>query len=144
MTQSDSTVPAETDAERLARVRRTPFGRLTEDEIALLDPEGQKRVRNFLAQMAREKACPGHEAVGTGTRGPIPHPGKGGPQAMTPVDRWDAINRRYVFSKRQCGPNESVEKSPPPIRPWAEDVLVLLLLGVIAVSAVVLWVAFRG
>lgn len=48
--------------------RRTPVGLLTEDEIGLLSPEGQKYARQYLAQKAREKACPGHEAVGTGTR----------------------------------------------------------------------------
>ncbi len=58
----------ETADERLARVKRTPAGLLTEDEIGLLDEGGQAYVRRFQARKAKEAACPGHERIETATR----------------------------------------------------------------------------
>lgn len=52
----------------LEEIRRTPAGLLTEDEIKILDPEGQAYVREYQARVAKEAACPGHEAVETATR----------------------------------------------------------------------------
>lgn len=58
----------ETAEARLARVRRTPVGLLTEDEIGLLDAKGQEFARNWFERKAREAACPGHERIETATR----------------------------------------------------------------------------
>jgi hypothetical protein len=58
----------ETPEERIARVRRTPVGLLTEDEIALLDAKGQEFARRYQARVAKEAACPGHERIETATR----------------------------------------------------------------------------
>ncbi|MER8925826.1 hypothetical protein [Mesorhizobium sp. M0859] len=58
----------ETSEERIARVRRTPVGLLTEDEIGLLDPDGQIFARRYQARVAREEACPGHERISIATR----------------------------------------------------------------------------
>lgn len=58
----------ETHDERLARVRRTPVGLLTAEEISLLDPAGQAFAARYRERAAKEKACPGHERVETSTR----------------------------------------------------------------------------
>ena len=58
----------ETAEERIARGRRTPVGLLTEDEIALLDPDGQVFALRYRARVAREAACHGHERIETATR----------------------------------------------------------------------------
>ncbi|MEI9428686.1 hypothetical protein [Mesorhizobium sp. Cs1299R1N3] len=58
----------ETADERLARVKRTPVGLLTDEEISLLDPDGQAFAARYKARVAREAACPGHERVSTSTR----------------------------------------------------------------------------
>jgi len=52
----------------LEEIRRTPVLQLTDEEIALLDPESQEWARRCKAQHAREVACPGHEPEATGTR----------------------------------------------------------------------------
>ena len=52
----------------LEEIRRTPYGQLTDDEIAQLDPEGQAFARRYKARKAREAACPGHERIETATR----------------------------------------------------------------------------
>jgi len=52
----------------LAEIRRTPVLLLTEDEIAMLDAEGQAWARKCQAAKARQDACPGHERVSTSTR----------------------------------------------------------------------------
>lgn len=59
---------AETQEARLARVRRTPVGLLTEDEIGLLDADHQAFARRYQERVAREAACPGHERIETATR----------------------------------------------------------------------------
>lgn len=64
----DMLPPEETPEERIARVRRTPVGLLTEDEIVLLDPDGQIFARRYQARVAREAACPGHKRIETATR----------------------------------------------------------------------------
>lgn len=51
----------------LEEIRRTPVGLLTDDEILMLDPEGQAWARKFKARQAREAACPGHERISTAT-----------------------------------------------------------------------------
>lgn len=51
----------------LDEIRKTPVLLLTSEEIAQLDPKGQEWARKSQAQKAREDACPGHEAVSTGT-----------------------------------------------------------------------------
>lgn len=51
----------------LEEIRRTPVLLLTEDEIGTLDADGQAFARQAQSIAAREKACPGHEAIGTGT-----------------------------------------------------------------------------
>src|SRR5437868_6904591 len=51
----------------LDEIRRTPVLLLTEEEINQLDPESQTWARKAQAQAAREKQCPGHEAISTGT-----------------------------------------------------------------------------
>lgn len=51
----------------LDEIRRTPVGLLTEEEINMLDAEGQAYARGFQAQRARERACPGHEPIGAST-----------------------------------------------------------------------------
>lgn len=48
--------------------RNTPVLLLTEEEIGLLSPAGQKYARQAREQRKREDACPGHEPVGEGTR----------------------------------------------------------------------------
>lgn len=58
----------ETPEARLARVRRTPVGLLTEDEIGLLDAKGQDFARQYQARVSREASCPGHERIETATR----------------------------------------------------------------------------
>lgn len=57
----------ETAEARVARVKRTPVGLLTPDEIELLDPDGQIFARRYQARVAREAGCPGHERAGTST-----------------------------------------------------------------------------
>lgn len=51
----------------LEEIHNTPVGLLTDDEINMLDPDGQAYARRFKAQRAAEVACPGHEKIGTGT-----------------------------------------------------------------------------
>jgi hypothetical protein len=51
----------------LEEIRRTPVGLLSDDEINMLDADGQTYARKVKANMAAEAACPGHEAVSTGT-----------------------------------------------------------------------------
>lgn len=51
----------------LEEIRNTPVLLLTDDEVAQLDPKSQEWARAAKAQRAREDACPGHEAVSTGT-----------------------------------------------------------------------------
>lgn len=52
----------------IEEINRTPVGLLSDDEIAMLGPEGQAYARLVRARQAREAACPGHERVGTATR----------------------------------------------------------------------------
>lgn len=52
----------------LVEVLRTPVGLLTEDEINMLDADGQAFARKFLEAKARQDACLGHERVSTSTR----------------------------------------------------------------------------
>ena len=52
----------------LDEIRRTPMGLLSEEEISLLDADGQAFARTFQARTAREEACPGHEGIETATR----------------------------------------------------------------------------
>jgi hypothetical protein len=52
----------------LDEIRNTPVLLLTAEEIGRLDPESQTWAHNAQAIHAREKSCPGHEAVSTGTR----------------------------------------------------------------------------
>lgn len=49
-------------------IRHTPVLLLTEEEIATMSPESQEWAKRAQAQHKRELACPGHEAVSTGTR----------------------------------------------------------------------------
>lgn len=49
-------------------IRRTPVGLLSEEEISLLDADGQAFARNYQARKAMEMACPGHERIETATR----------------------------------------------------------------------------
>lgn len=51
----------------LEEIRKTPVLLLTDDEIGQLSPEGQEWARGAQAKHAREQACPGHEAISTGT-----------------------------------------------------------------------------
>jgi hypothetical protein len=51
----------------LEEILNTPVGLLTDEEIGQLDPDGQAYARKVKARIAREAACPGHEAVSTGT-----------------------------------------------------------------------------
>lgn len=51
----------------LAEIQKTPVGLLSDAEINLLSPADQDRARKAQAQMRRERECPGHEAVGTGS-----------------------------------------------------------------------------
>lgn len=52
----------------LEEIRKTPVGLLTDDEIGMLDPEGQVWARDWKAHRARQDACPGHERIETATR----------------------------------------------------------------------------
>jgi hypothetical protein len=52
----------------LEEIRRTPVLLLTDEEIGMLDPEGQAFARKCKARRAAEEACPGHERVSTATR----------------------------------------------------------------------------
>lgn len=49
-------------------IANTPLPLLTEEELATLDDGAREYVQRFKARMAREAACPGHQATGTGTR----------------------------------------------------------------------------
>jgi len=51
----------------LAEIQRTPVLALTEEEIAMLDADGQQYARRCRAQHARETACPGHEPISMAT-----------------------------------------------------------------------------
>lgn len=51
----------------LEEILNTPVGQLSDEEIGQLSPKDQAFARMFKAQKAREAACPGHEAVSTGT-----------------------------------------------------------------------------
>jgi hypothetical protein len=53
-------------ARSIEAIRRTPVLALTDDEVGMLDAEGQAWARRAREQRASELACPGHEAVGTG------------------------------------------------------------------------------
>jgi hypothetical protein len=52
----------------LDEIRRIPVLLLTDDEIAMLDPDGRKFALMCRARRAREDACPGHERIETSTR----------------------------------------------------------------------------
>ena len=52
----------------LKEIRHTPVLLLTDDEIGMLDPDGQEFARKCKARKAREDACPGHDRIGTSTR----------------------------------------------------------------------------
>jgi hypothetical protein len=58
----------ETAEDRLKRFRRTGVLALTEDEILLLDADGQAFARKCQARRKAEDNCPGHERVSTATR----------------------------------------------------------------------------
>jgi hypothetical protein len=51
----------------LEEIRNTPVQLLTSEEIDQLDPKGQEWARAAQARRAKERACPGHERVGTST-----------------------------------------------------------------------------
>lgn len=51
----------------LEEIRNTPVGLLTDAEIGQLDADGQAYARKVKENMARERTCPGHEKIGTGT-----------------------------------------------------------------------------
>lgn len=55
----------ETAEARVARVKRTPVGLLTPDEIELLDPDGQIYAHRYKARVAREAECPSHQRAET-------------------------------------------------------------------------------
>lgn len=58
----------DTPKRTLAEVLRTPVLALTEDEVAMLDADGQAFARNARAAKARQDACRAHERVSTSTR----------------------------------------------------------------------------
>ncbi|RUU99459.1 hypothetical protein EOB36_20495 [Mesorhizobium sp. M6A.T.Cr.TU.017.01.1.1] len=60
--------PLETAEARVARVKRTPVGLLTPNEIELLDPDGQIYAHRFQARVATEAGCPGHQRAETSTQ----------------------------------------------------------------------------
>lgn len=67
-TIKDINAPIALSMKTLEEIRQTPVGLLTDDEINMLDPDGQAFARHVHARMRKEAACPGHECVGTGTR----------------------------------------------------------------------------
>ena len=52
----------------LEEIKRTPMGLLSDDEIAMLDPDSQAWARTYKANQARYAACPGHERMEIATR----------------------------------------------------------------------------
>jgi hypothetical protein len=52
----------------LDEIRRTPVLLLTDDEIGMLDADGQAFARLCKSRRAREDACAGHERISTATR----------------------------------------------------------------------------
>lgn len=52
----------------LEEIRRTPVLLLTDDEIGMLDPDGQVFAHKCKRRRALEDACPGHERISTATR----------------------------------------------------------------------------
>lgn len=52
----------------LEEIRHTPVGSLSEEEIGMLDADGQAFARRFQERRAKEAACPGHKRIETATR----------------------------------------------------------------------------
>lgn len=68
LSTKDTTALFAVPMKTLEEIRQAPVGLLTDDEINMLDPEGQAFARHVQSRMRREGACPGHERTGIAAR----------------------------------------------------------------------------